>query len=331
MIRHLFVPGLLGPMPGLEREHRRALPRLEMLLARADRLVEPVGYAGGLFALFGIETPAGADLPTAPVCFLADAGEAPGGFLLHADPLQLLPDRDRLLAFDLDDDPLVGDEIAQLVDAFNTHFSEDGVRLCGSPPGRVYLHCDRSPLIQTHPLSAVVGRDLDRFLPDGEDRRWWRGLLNETQMLCHSLDLNLQRETGGRPALGGLWFSGGGRLPSGGQVPLTRLVGDCALSRGLFALHTGVGGDELIVEHAPGRAVMRGDPGAWLQALVELETRMAGLQRDCEELYLHPGNGTVYRWRARWARRWWRGKRSLFDCLDANPEAPGGRRGDKGL
>ena len=53
MIRHLFVPGLLGPMPGLEREGRPALPHLETLLARADRLTEPAGYAGALFALFG--------------------------------------------------------------------------------------------------------------------------------------------------------------------------------------------------------------------------------------------------------------------------------------
>ncbi len=69
MIRHLFVPGLLGPMPGVECHGRQAFPHLEMLLARADRLVEPVGYAGGLFALFAIETPVGADLPTAAVTF----------------------------------------------------------------------------------------------------------------------------------------------------------------------------------------------------------------------------------------------------------------------
>jgi hypothetical protein len=331
LIRHLFVPGLLGPIPGLEREDRQALPRLEMLLARADRLVEPVGYASGLFALFGIETPSGADLPTAAVCFLIDTGEAPEGFLLHADPLHLLADRDRLLAFDLEDDPLDAEEVVQLVDAFNAHFCDDGVRLCASPAGRMYLHCGWVPSIGTQPLSAVIGRALDRFLPDGGDRRWWRGLLNETQMLCHSLQLNRERETRGRPALGGLWFSGGGSLPPGRQTPITRLVGDCALSRGLLALCAGAGGDELIVEHAPARAVMRADPGAWLQALIALEDRMAALLRDCEELRVHPGNGTVYSWRARSARRWWRRKRSLFECLDADLEVPGGPRDDKRL
>jgi hypothetical protein len=307
------------------------LPRLEILLARADRLVEPVGYAAGLFALFGIDTPAGADLPTAAVCFLADTGEAPAGFVLHADPLHLLPDLDRLLAFDLDDDPLDGNEIIQLVGAFNTHFNEDGVRLYGSRSGRIYLHCDRAPSVQTHPLSAVIGRSLDLYLADGEDRRRWRGLLNETQMLCHALDLNREREARGRPTLGGLWFSGGGRLPPGGQGPVARLLGDGVLPRGLLALRSGVGGDELIVESAADRAVMRADPGAWLQALADLEDRMPVLLRDCEELHVHPGNGTVYRWTARSARRLWRRKRPLFECLDANSGVPRGPYGNKGV
>jgi hypothetical protein len=193
------------------------------------------------------------------------------------------------------------------------------------------MHCNRSPSIQTHPLSAVVGRSLDPFLPAGGDRRWWRGLLNETQMLCYALELNRDREDRGRPTLGGLWFSGGGSLPPQGQGPVSRVVGDGILPRGLLALCDGVGGDELIVEPGPGRAVLRADPGAWLQALASLEDRMAGLLRDCEELHVHPGNGTVYRWTARFARRWWRRKRPLFDCLEANPGPPRDPGGDKAL
>lgn len=316
-------------MPGLERDGLPALPHLEALLARADRLVEPVGYAAGLFALFGIETPAGVDLPTAAVTCLADTGEAPAGFLLHADPVQLLPDRDCLLAFDLDDDPLGVDEITRLVEAFNAHFSGDGVRLYGSPAGRIYLHCNRVPSIRTHPLSTVIGRNLDLFLPEGEDRHWWCGLLNETQMLCHALEFNREREARGRLTPAGLWFSGGGCLPPGGQGTVARLVGDCALPRGLLALQAGIGGDELVVEHAPGRAVIRADPGAWLQALAELEHRMPGLLRGCEALHVHPGNGTVYLWRARAARRWWRSRRPLFAHLDANPEVSRGSAGER--
>ncbi len=255
-------------------------------------------------------------------------GEAPAGFLLHADPLRLVPDRDCLLAFDLDDDPLDADEIAPLVEAFNAHFMDDGVQLYGSPAGRIYLRCDRAPSLQTHPLSAVIGRNLDLFLPEGQDRRWWRSLLNETQMLCHALELNREREARGRPALGGLWFSGGGGLPPEVRGSVDRLIGDCATARGLLALRAGAGGDELVVEHAPGRAVMRADPGAWLQALAALEDRMPDLLRSCETLHLHPGNGTVFRWSARSAWRLWRRRRSLYERLDANPGMPRGRRVD---
>ena len=327
MIRHLFVPGLLGPMPGLGRDNRPLLPHLETLLARAHRLVGPVGYAHGLFSAFGVETSADADLPTAAVCFLADTGEVPAGFLMHADPLHLLPDRDRLLAFDLGDDALDADEISRLVEVFNVHFRGEGVCLHGSSSGHLYLHCDRVPSIRTHPLSAVIGRSPDLFLPHGEDRHRWLGLLNEAQMLCYALELNNEREAQGRPTLGGLWFSGGGALPPTGEGRVGRLVGDDLLPRGLHALCAGGGGDEVVVERAPYRAVLHADPGAWSQALAELEGRMPDLLGGCEELHVYPGNGTVYRWTAHASRRFWRRKRSLFECLDVNSTTPGGDKG----
>lgn len=322
MPRHLFVPGLLGPAPRLEPEWQPRLPRLERLLACADRQPEPLGFAGGLFALFGIETAAASDIPTAAVCFLADTGEAPPGFLLHADPLQLHPDRDRLLAFDLDDDPLDTHETAQVVETFNVHYADDGLRLYASPAGRLYLHSERTPSLRTQPLSAVIGRSVDGFLPDGEDRHRWRGLLNETQMLCHALEINREREARGRPLLGGLWFSGGGTLPTAAPAPAVRLRGDCVLSRGLLALHRTATGeeqtDELIVDHAPGRAAMRADPDAWRRALVALEGQMADLLQGGGTLWVHPGNGIVYRWHARTARRFWRRKRPLAQYRDAH-------------
>jgi hypothetical protein len=330
LIRHLFVPGLFGPVPALGHYQWPVMPRLEGLLARAEREAGPVGYAAGLLRLFGITPPPAADLPTAALAFLGDTGERPPGFVLHADPLQLLPDRDQLLAFTLDDDPLDGDEIACLVAAFNTHFSADGVRLHGSAGGRVYLLSDSAPALRTHPLAAVVGRNLDPYLPDGEDRRAWRGLLNETQMLCHSLDFNRAREALGRPSLGGLWFSGGGILPSGQRAGVSRLIGDCPLARGLIALGGGSGADELVVAHALEDAVRRADTAAWMRALADLEDRLPGLQ-DCTSLYLHAGNGDVYRWQARAARRWWRRRRPLATYIAGDRSSTRGLGGDNGV
>lgn len=318
----MFAPGLLGPLPGLEQLRRRALPHLERLFARADRLTEPAGYAAALFALYGVETAPGADLPTAAVSSLADGGAAPAGFVLHADPLQLQPDRDCLLAFDLDDDPLDRDESAELEHAFNAHFADDGLRLARGAGGLLYLHCEPQPLIRTHPLATVIGRDVDRYLPDGEDRRRWRGLLNETQMLCHTLALNRAREAQGRPTLSGLWFSGGGRLPPTGRAPVARVSGDCPLARGLQALCSVDGDDELVVRHAAGKAVTRVDAEAWSQAVADLDGLLPQLARDVTELHVHPGNGLVLRWRPGMVWRWWRPVRPLTRQLEASAPTP---------
>ena len=67
MIRHVFVPGLLGPIPGLERSQLQRLRRLETLLAQSDRLDEAVGFTPSIFALFGVEMKPEADVPTAAV------------------------------------------------------------------------------------------------------------------------------------------------------------------------------------------------------------------------------------------------------------------------
>lgn len=316
MIRHLFVPGLLGPVPGITRAERPPVRCLETLLARADRAPEPHGHARALFALFGVESASDRDLPSAAVCALADTGEAPAGYVLHADPLRLHPDRDQLLAFDLTADPLQADEIGELVQAFNDHFCDDGLNLYASTEGRMYLGCACPPSLRTHPLSAVSGRAVDGLLPDGEDRRRWRGLLNETQMLCHGLPLNQLREQGGRPTLGGLWFSGGGELPRRGQGRIARIVGDDVLARGLMALQGTAGDDELIVESALQVAAQRGDVAAWLQQLLRIEDRVATLVEDGVPLHLHSGRGLVYRWSARAARRWWRRRRPLADYMD---------------
>lgn len=311
MIRHLFVPGLLGPLDGPAREQLPSLPHIETVLARADRLSEPVGYADALFALFGVTGSPRQDLPTAAVSLLADTGEAATGFVLHADPLHLVPDRDHVLAFRLDDDPLDDAECDELIRVFNSHYLADGLRLCAGRSGRFFLTCEQEASIQTHPLSKIIGRNLDPWLPHGEDSRWWRGLLNETQMLCHSLAFNQRREQTGRATLGGLWFSGCGRLPSVNKTPVARVIGDCSLARGLLALSAGSGEDELMVERGFEEALQRVDSSALLREIGRLEQRLPEILRDSDELHLHPCTGVAYRWHAGAARRWWRRRRRL--------------------
>ena len=310
------MPGLLGPLDGLEPARLPSLPHIETLLARADRLSEPVGYADALFALFGVIGSPGRDLPTAAVSLLADTGDAPTGFVLHSDPLHLVPDRDHLLAFSLDDDPLDDAECDELIRVFNTHYVADGLRLCIGRSGRFYLRGEKDALIQTHPLSKIIGRNLDPWLPAGADSRWWRGLLNETQMLCHSLAFNQRREQAGRATLGGLWLSGSGCLPSVGRASLASVLGECSLARGLLALRTGKGEDELLVEHGLEKALQRADFAAWLSEIDRLEQRLPEILRGSDQLHVHPCNGVAYKWHAGAARRWWRRRRRLANYAE---------------
>lgn len=316
MDRHLFVPGLLGPAPGHEIGSVPALPNLETILARADRLDDSVDLERALFTLFGYECPVDVDLPTASVRFLADTGSAPDGFVMRADPLQLVPDRDTLIAFGLDHDPLASDETASLIAVFNSHFLNDGLRLTASDRGHLYLHCASVPSIQTHPLSAILGRSIDPHLPSGADQRWWRGLLNEVQMLCHGLDFNQRREAQGRGMLSGLWVSGGGRLPAAGATRIGRVVGDDLLACGLASLSLPSGDDELVVVSAIRQAVLDDDVVVWRDAIAAIEARLAEWSETGARLFMHPGNGSLYRWRPQFAWRWWRRRRPFVRYLD---------------
>ncbi len=350
---YLVAPGLLGPFPRfVEPGEVPPLPALQTLLARADRIAGPAGYAAVLFQLFGMadadaETacsldagprpksgkprryspglhfaPSGlrpiteqgggqglreADLPTAPLCHLADSGDAgESRCLLHADPIYLRPDQDRLLAFDFHRQPLEPDEANAFVAAFNAHFAEDGLELLAPHPTRWYLAVDECPQAQFQPLSEILGRNIDLFLPEGPDARRWRAWLNEIQMLFHGLPVNAEREAQRRWPVSGLWFSGAGRLP---QVPGGRVRPDaeamrCPLVGGLSARAEQTGGESLVVVHGPGRAVLEGDFEAWSQTMLALDRQLGGLMK--QELRLYSCDGRVWHWRP--AHRWrlWR-------------------------
>jgi hypothetical protein len=288
---------------------------LERILARSDQWDEPPGYAQALFATFGRPLPPDAEIPTAAVSWLGETGEAASGCWMHADPLHLVPDRDSLLAFDLADAPLDANEIGQLLEAFNSHFREDGIALASSPGGRLLLRCSETPSIVTQPLTSVLGRHLDRFLPTGDHSRFWQGLMNETQMLCHALPFNPLREAHGRPTLGGLWFSGAGCLPGTSASAVGQVEADCLLARGLIRLAAPRGEDEVVVDHAMAGSVERADADAWLRSVERLESRMPDLLQGCEAFHLHPCDGTVWRWRKGSAWRFWRRQRPLVEWV----------------
>lgn len=321
MTTHLVVPGLLGHLPRLgEIGELPRFPNLERLLTRGDQRSAAVGYSETLFDLFGVACVPEQDLPTAAICYQAESGVEPLGdaCVFHADPIHLRPDQDRLLAFDFHAQPLTLDEAGEFSAAFNQHFAEDGLKLLTPHPLRWYLVVEQCPALNTRSLDAVLGRNIDLFLPQGDDARRWRGWMNELQMLFHSLPINAVRQNQGQLPVSGLWFSGGGLLPRESTQGFARIEGECQLPLGLQTLANAQDDRQLLLDHAPGRAVFDANVEDWLKAVQAVDARLGGLMT--QSLVLHPCEGRAWQWQPNHRYRFWRRSKQLSSWL--SEEAP---------
>jgi hypothetical protein len=320
----LLVPGLLGPIP-LSPGSRPSSPVLDLLLSRG---AETEGFADGvtpaLLAIFGAEA-------SAPYCLAADDPDRDrGGYWLHADPVHLRPDRDRLRLFDARHLGISRGEADVLVAEFNAHFAADGLRLIAPVASRWYLNVDPEPALRCEPLERVIGQPIDGFLPAGPDAPRWASLMNEAQMLLFQSSVNQRRETEGRPAVNGLWTWGGGRWRPPAIAPDLILSGQ-PLARGL-ALAAGaqtqplprlpgsLTGRTLAVWDRLQDAVLDADEPAWLAAAEALD-RWLGPLPDAlgsgalGELRLHACDGRSWRVTGKGLRRFWRKVRPLVQRL----------------
>jgi hypothetical protein len=247
---------------------------------------------------------------------------------MHADPVHLRADRDRLLLFDARHLRISAEEAGALVDAFNAHFVEDGLRLQAPVPDRWYLELPHRPSIRTWPLHAVTGRGIEGLLPAGEEAATWVRLLNEVQMLFHSLEVNRRREAEGRPTVNGIWTWGAGRLSELPSSCVYRRV--CAghpLALGLAAaagieagpLTTEGGallgqcgkGGMLVFWDRLWPTVLDADPAGWAEGLRQLDTWFAPLYEGLVRargmgVVLDPCTGERYLVNRRSLRRFWR-------------------------
>ena len=328
-------------MPGMETQgHEYRQPYIEGWLSRGDR-TEAFGRDGleTLCGVFGVSAESGSDLPTAPLAALGDGLETDTApFWMHADPVFLRPDRDRLLLFDERVLDPTSEEAQSLAHLFNHHFAEEGIRLHVPKPTRWYLEMPGPPGVRTQPLHQAVGRDIRRLLPTGEHARRWNGLMNEVQMLFHGADVNRKREATGKPPINGVWLWGSGRLPAV-QPPerVERVIGDHPLARGL-AQRAGLSreplsaswisadqaGDSLVFEETLWPSVCYADAPTWTDALGALNGRCGELDRDLADgrlgaIRLHACNGAA--WVIRRGSRWrvWRRRRSLAQWLEGSP------------
>lgn len=315
----LLVPGLLGPLAGMDARAfiARHCPALDKLLVRAQRTSEATGTDALRYRLLGYALSEAHDRPDAWLSYQFDTGTVAPGALLRADPVHLRATQSGLVLFDAENLHIAAAEAQALADAFNRHYAAEGVRLELPTPTRGYLHLSRQPDLRTTPLGRALGRDIDACLPAGPEAPLWHRFLNEVQMLFHSHPVNRAREARGQPLINSLWLWGGGR-------PLFATAGDwrqiwCedAALRGLAWLNgiraaeppadartwlrEAAGDRHLMYVDAPWRLAAYADLEGWAALLERWEhawfapLTQALRQGRLKELRLYPDDGRLYR------------------------------------
>jgi hypothetical protein len=335
----LLVPGLLGsahdPNPGHGDRGGPRLPALEALLARSERAAGAYqGLEATLFDLFAADTEQGADLPVAAVTRVLDLGVIDKGWWLRADPVHLVPDRDRLILTDASRLDIRPEEAQALAGEIAEVYTAEGWVLKAPRPGRWYLKPPRAPRLLTTPLADVIGRDIHPYLPQGKDGKAWHTILTEMQILLHTAKANESREQQGKPPINSLWFWGGGRLPALGAHPFVRVWSDEPLglafarlsqtpSEGLPAGFTDWqqrarhDGEHLLVLDGLRLLAHCGDAGEWRNLLEALERNWFAPLLDSLKRGALTGariltdRATRFRLTPRGARRWWRRRRPI--------------------
>lgn len=304
LTQYLLVPGLFEPP---DPEITGHFPNLDMLLSRSDHVVEKNDdFESLLCSHFDVESPPNQDLPSAPLMLSGEGGEPQTESWAVAAPACLHVDRDRLLLLPMAVEDIERFDVDRLREAFNRHFRDDGIELLTDFPRHWYLRLQQPRELTTSSLAQVAGRTLDPFLPSGKDSGWLRGLMNESQMLLHGLEI---------PGLNGLWIWGVGQLPEAVHSHFGEISGDNPLLRGLKANAAPApgshDGDRMMVNDAPLQAVQSGDQPQWLVAMEDLDAAVGELLQELRageirQIILQDGSGSSFYFRPFMRFRLWR-------------------------
>ncbi len=325
LTQYLLAPGLFEPP---DSEYDGHFPHLDMLLSRSDHVVEKKdGFESFLCSHFDVSPPPNQDLPSASLMLSAEGGEPLSDNWAVVAPVRLHVDRDRLLLIPLPLDDVERSDVDRLRKAFNQHFSDDGLELITDFPCNWYLRLQQPRQLTTSSLAQVAGRTLDPFLPAGADAGWLRRLLNESQMLLHSLEIE---------GFNSLWIWGVGQLPEAVRCHFGELSGDNLLLRGLQANAVpGCRGEaRLMVKDAPQQAVESGDQQQWLRAIEDLDATIEELLKalsngSIRKIILQDGSGNSFHYRSFMRFRLWRSRFNIKEFMNKSAGWGFGGRGNE--
>ncbi len=217
---HLLIPYASGLSDAAVHTLRDLeLPHLKRLLTQMDAttrlgtdeysLTPP--HESALAAAWGWQGSEGA-LP-----FAAHAAAADGVEVLDLAWGQLTPThwhvgRDQVTLGDPDDLGLDEAESRALFEAVRALFESEGYACAWGAPLRWYVAHESLVDLPCASLDRVIGRNVDRWLPEGPQTRLLRRLQSEVQLLLYPHPVNEAREARGRLPINSFWLAGCGRF-----------------------------------------------------------------------------------------------------------------------
>lgn len=112
----------------------------------------------------------------------------------------------------------------ELFGAIHPLFDSEGLALHWLGPQQWLARHPMFDGLPTASLDRVIGRNIDRWLPDTPPARLLRRLQNEVQMVLHTHALNDERERQGRLTVNSVWASGSGRAPASNPQPAAAVL-----------------------------------------------------------------------------------------------------------
>ncbi|MCH9639237.1 MAG: phosphoglycerate mutase [Betaproteobacteria bacterium] len=287
---HVVIPGLNWPDTSQHQlYHNLSLPSLEKLLSKSNKQhTQPQEIEAWLCKTFSVTKQQ--DWPVAPIMCHSDSAElikTDKDYWIHADPVHLRIEQNHLMLADSQAFQITDDEAEGFTNDINQILSKDNWTLQPLHSKRWYIRTTKTPKMSTYALSQVTCKNINNFLPSGEDSGTWHKKFNEIQMLLHEHPINKAREGRGELAINSIWFWGGGHHPQSIKSPYTKIWCNNEITRALslasgtehgqlpldatsWQQHKISGNHLLMLDILHGKAQYR-DAYSWRENLLELE------------------------------------------------------------
>ena len=334
----LFVPGFQRHDVRQIRQlvgQQQPLNALAVLLSRSNyHRGKHKSQEHTLFDLFNLGQPESAELPIGALTrYLIKGNQPDNRWAMRADPVFIQPNRDHLVLLGNAELDISFEEAQKIANDINETYGDTQWQLIALTPQQWVVEQKKPEQLQTSSLPDVVGKNINDFLPQGDDQKNWRALMNELQMFLHAHPVNQQRQMQGLPVVNSVWFWGAGILPelspSEGIKSFTQCWSDETVSLALARL-TNVPrtdltqnceawlkqaitpGHHLLVTELLNSAQAKNDPLEWWQSMVQFDREwLSGLvdavkQNTIEQLQVIDSDGGCYQLTRRLARRWGR-------------------------